>query len=64
MRARVVDLGGRPIAGARIETWQASPKGLYENQDPEQDDMNLRARFESDADGRFSFHSVRPDRIR
>lgn len=60
VRARVLDLEGRPVAGARIETWQASPKGLYENQDDEQDDMNLRARFESDADGRFSFHSVRP----
>jgi catechol 1,2-dioxygenase len=57
---RVVDLQGRPIPGARVETWQASPKGLYENQDPQQEDMNLRARFETDDDGRFWFTSVRP----
>ena len=57
---RVVSLDGTPIAGARVETWQASPKGLYENQDPEQPSMNLRGRFETDADGRFSFLSVRP----
>ena len=57
---RVTDLDGEPIAGARVETWQASPKGLYENQDPEQASMNLRGRFTTDADGRFSFVSVRP----
>jgi catechol 1,2-dioxygenase len=60
VRGRVTDLSGRPIAGARVETWQASPKGLYENQDESQEDMNLRGRFETDAQGRFSFTSVRP----
>ena len=53
-------LDGKPIAGARVETWQASPKGLYENQDTSQQDMNLRGRFETDVEGRFSFVSVRP----
>lgn len=57
---RVLSLDGRPIPGARVETWQASPKGLYENQDPVQPRMNLRGRFETDAEGRFSFESVRP----
>jgi catechol 1,2-dioxygenase len=56
----VLSLDGTPIAGARVETWQASPKGLYENQDETQESMNLRGRFETDADGRFSFRSVRP----
>jgi catechol 1,2-dioxygenase len=60
VNGRVTSLDGTPIAGARVETWQASPKGLYENQDDEQEDMNLRGRFETDADGRFSFVSVRP----
>jgi len=57
---RVLSLDGKPIAGARVETWQASPKGLYENQDTSQQDMNLRGRFETDVEGRFSFVSVRP----
>jgi catechol 1,2-dioxygenase len=57
---RVTDLAGQPIADARVETWQASPKGLYENQDPAQAAMNLRGRFTTDGDGRFSFVSVRP----
>jgi catechol 1,2-dioxygenase len=60
VRGRVLSLDGTPIAGARVETWQAAPSGLYENQDPEQEDMNLRARFETDADGAFWFDSVKP----
>lgn len=57
---RVSSLDGKPLAGAIVETWQASPKGLYENQDPTQQHMNLRGRFETDREGRFSFVSVRP----
>lgn len=57
---RVLALDGTPIAKARVETWQASPKGLYDNQDPSQPPMNLRGRFETDSEGRFSFISVRP----
>lgn len=60
VRGRVRSLDGTPIPGARVETWQASPKGLYENQDDTQADMNLRGRFETDAEGRFAFESVRP----
>jgi threonyl-tRNA synthetase len=54
----VVDKEGRPVAGAEVDVWHASPVGLYENQDPEQADMNLRGKFLTDADGRFSFRSV------
>ena len=56
--ARVVDPAGHPIAGAEVDIWHASPVGLYENQDPEQAEMNLRGKFTSDADGRFWFRSV------
>lgn len=56
--ARVVDKDGRPVAGAEVDVWHASPVGLYENQDPAQADMNLRGKFTTDADGRFAFRSV------
>ncbi len=56
--ARVVDQAGDPIPGAEVDIWHASPVGLYENQDPEQADMNLRGKFTTDADGGFSFRSV------
>ncbi|MBR0945403.1 dioxygenase [Bradyrhizobium liaoningense] len=55
---RVVDRDGRPVTGAEVDVWHASPVGLYENQDPEQADMNLRGKFTTDQDGRFAFRSV------
>lgn len=57
---RVRDPDGDPIIGAEFDVWQASPVGLYENQDPSQADMNLRGKFTTDADGRFAFRSVKP----
>lgn len=51
---------GQPLAGAVLDVWQASPVGLYENQDPDQPDMNLRGRFTTDAAGHYHFRSVRP----
>lgn len=56
----VRDGQGRPLADAMVDVWQASPVGLYENQDPTQEDMNLRGRFRTDAEGRYHFRSVRP----
>jgi hydroxyquinol 1,2-dioxygenase len=51
---------GKPIAGAEVDVWHASPVGLYENQDPEQAEMNLRGKFITDANGEFSFRSIKP----
>lgn len=54
------DRDGKPIAGAEVDIWQSSPEGFYENQDPEQADMNLRGTFTTDAEGHISFRSVKP----
>jgi len=59
-RCVVNGAGRKPLAGARVDVWQASPKGMYENQDADQADMNLRGRFTTNADGSFSFVSVKP----
>ena len=56
----VRDANGRPIEGADVDIWHASPLGFYENQDEAQPDMNLRGQFKTDANGKFSFKSVRP----
>jgi catechol 1,2-dioxygenase len=55
----VVDRASRPVAGAEVDVWHASPVGLYENQDPGQVDMNLRGKFKTDAEGRFWFSTVK-----
>jgi catechol 1,2-dioxygenase len=50
----------RPLAGAVVDVWQASPVGLYENQDPRQPEMNLRGRFTTDGLGRYRLRTVKP----
>ncbi|KAK4442143.1 catechol 1,2-dioxygenase [Podospora aff. communis PSN243] len=49
-----------PIRNAIVDVWHSAPNGLYEQQDPEQPDMNLRGRFKTDDEGRFSFYCLRP----
>ncbi len=56
---RVVDASGAPIEGAEVDIWHASPVGLYENQDSEQAEMNLRGKIVTDVDGRFWFSTVK-----
>ncbi|PLP96995.1 dioxygenase family protein [Cupriavidus pauculus] len=51
---------GSVLPGAMVEVWQASPVGLYDNQDPRQPDHNLRGMFHTDADGHYHFRTVRP----
>ncbi|SDP60249.1 catechol 1,2-dioxygenase [Ralstonia sp. 25mfcol4.1] len=51
---------GSTLAGAMVEVWQASPVGLYDNQDPQQPDRNLRGVFHTDASGNYHFRTVRP----
>jgi catechol 1,2-dioxygenase len=60
VRGTVRDTQGRPIVGANVDVWQASPVGLYENQDPEQADMNLRGQFTTDEQGSYHFRTVVP----
>jgi len=57
---RVCDPRGKPLEGVEVDAWQASPVGLYENQDERQCDMNLRGKFTTDGEGRFWFRSVKP----
>jgi catechol 1,2-dioxygenase len=56
----VIDPKRAPIVGVEVDVWHSSPVGFYENQDPGQADMNLRGKFVTDAEGRFSFRSVVP----
>lgn len=57
---RVVTPDGRPIAGAVLDVWQNAANGLYENQDPEQPESNLRFRMRTDSEGHYRFTTTRP----
>ena len=60
VNCRVKDQKGNPVAGAEVDVWHSSPEGFYEQQDPKQAPMNLRGKFTTDAEGHFSFRSVKP----
>ncbi|KAL4819249.1 Intradiol ring-cleavage dioxygenase [Aspergillus spinulosporus] len=61
MTGQVLDfVTKKPLVGAVVEVWQASTNGLYEQQDPDQEEFNLRGKFRTDEDGRYSFYCLRP----
>jgi protocatechuate 3,4-dioxygenase beta subunit len=60
VRGRVLDLDGRPIAGAVLDVWQAQTNGLYDSQDTDPDALHMRGKFRSDAEGRYLVRTVRP----
>jgi hydroxyquinol 1,2-dioxygenase len=57
---RLFDMHGKPVAGALIEVWQTAANGMYEGQDPEQPESNLRGRFRSNAQGEYAFRAIKP----
>jgi hydroxyquinol 1,2-dioxygenase len=61
VRGRVLDLQGKPIAGATVDAWQTNADGFYDvQQKGVQPDMNLRGVFTTDAEGRYDFWTVKP----
>jgi catechol 1,2-dioxygenase len=57
---KVYDIdSGAPIR-ATLDVWQAATNGLYENQDKDQPDYNLRGRFETDDAGTFELIALMP----
>ncbi|RDU98866.1 intradiol ring-cleavage dioxygenase [Trinickia dinghuensis] len=56
----VRDIAGHPIAGARIDVWQADSEGMYDVQRSELDQLQGRGVLRSDEEGAYRFHSVLP----
>jgi catechol 1,2-dioxygenase len=60
VEGRVLDLDGRPIAGAVLDVWQAQTSGLYDSQDAGLDGMHMRGKYRTDPEGRYLVRTVRP----
>ena len=62
VRSRVTDLAGKPLAGVSIDIWHADDAGFYDSQKPTYavEGPSSRARFVTDADGRFFFRTILP----
>ena len=54
------DTDGNPVPGVTMDVWEDAPNGLYEQQDPDQPDYNLRGRFVTGEDGSYDFVAIRP----
>jgi hydroxyquinol 1,2-dioxygenase len=57
---RVLDLDGKPVAGAVLDVWQTQSNGLYDSQDQSLDGLHMRGKFRSDAEGRYLIRTVQP----
>jgi protocatechuate 3,4-dioxygenase beta subunit len=63
---RILDLAGRPVAGARVEIWQCDANGRYHNvRDgdlgrPRDDNFQGFGRTATDAEGGYRFLTIRP----
>lgn len=61
MAGSVRDVDGRPLPGATVDVWHADHGGTYDAQKPELAGAPaLRARFQTDVEGRFFFKSILP----
>lgn len=62
VQGRVTDLEGRPLQGAAVDVWHADDQGFYDSQRPtyETSGPSSRARFITDAEGRFFFRTILP----
>lgn len=57
---RVLDLAGKPIAGAVLDVWQAQTNGLYDSQDAHPEELHMRGKFRTDGEGRYRLRTVIP----
>src|SRR3982751_5380818 len=62
VQGRVTDLAGKPLAGVPVDVWHADNEGFYDSQksDYEAHGPSSRARFVTNADGRFFFRTILP----
>ena len=62
VQSRVTDLKGKPLADVPVDIWHADDDGYYDSQKPDYETAgpSSRARFITDADGRFFFRTILP----
>jgi hydroxyquinol 1,2-dioxygenase len=62
VQSRVTDTNGKPLPGVPVDVWHADDDGFYDSQKPTYATQgpSSRARFITDADGRFFFRSILP----
>jgi hydroxyquinol 1,2-dioxygenase len=57
---RVRSPDGKPIAGATLDIWSTDGEGFYDVQRKDTQGLRARAKIKTDADGRYSFWTIKP----
>jgi hydroxyquinol 1,2-dioxygenase len=57
---RVRSPDGKPIAGATLDIWSTDGEGFYDVQRKDMQGLRARAKIKTDADGRYSFWTIKP----
>ena len=61
VRGRILSTDGTPLAGAKVDVWQANDEGFYDVQRKGiQPDFNLRGVFRTNERGEYWFRAVKP----
>lgn len=65
LQGEVLDPNGRPVAGALVEIWQCDANGRYihrldDRRVPRDPNFQGYGRFETRADGRYGFRTIKP----
>ncbi|MDF1709075.1 MAG: intradiol ring-cleavage dioxygenase [Paracoccaceae bacterium] len=61
VRGRILSTDGTPLAGAKLDVWQANDEGFYDVQQKGiQPDFNLRGVFRTNEAGEYWFRGVKP----
>ncbi len=58
VHGRVLDVDGKPIAGAQLDVWQNDSEGFYDVQRPGA--VYARGKLVTDAEGRYGFRTIKP----
>ena len=57
---KVTDSDGKPLAGATLDIWQTSANALYDIQDPDAPEWNLRGKYSTNDQGEYAIVTEKP----
>jgi len=60
VEGRVLDIHGKPVPNASIETWETDSEGFYDTQYSDRTRPDCRGRLRSDDQGRYGYRAVVP----
>lgn len=56
----VTGSNGRPLKGVEVDVWHTGPDGLYDSQNEQGPDFNMRGRIYTDDRGFYGFYCLKP----